>query len=119
MDGKPLPNVSVTFQPIAPAEAKTKETGGGSFGKTDAEGNFTLELVASGDAGAVVGKHRVSIVTPEPEAAQADDANTFQDPIPARYNTDSTLTFEVPADGTEEANFSLTSEKDELDRPEQ
>jgi hypothetical protein len=113
MDDKPLANVSVTFQPQG---GEKLNTGGGSFGKTDEEGRFALEFVASGDSGAVVGEHRVSISTPEPEEAQQDDAFEFVDPIPARYNRSSTLTFEVPADGTTEANFALTSEKDELDK---
>ncbi len=113
MDGKPLANVSVTFQPITTA---IKETGGGSFGKTDSEGRFELEFVTTGKSGAVVGEHRVSIVTPEPEEAKTNDAFKFNDPIPARYNRSSTLSFEVPADGTTEANFPLTSKKDALDK---
>ncbi len=112
MDGKPLANVSVTFQPAV----ESKNTGGGSFGKTDADGRYTLEFVASGDSGAVVGQHRVSISTPPPPEAQTDDAFLFTDPIPARYNSASTLTVEVFADGTEKADFALTSKKDELDK---
>lgn len=112
MDGKPLAGVTVTFQPITVA---TKNPGAGSFGKTDEQGQFTLELITTGEAGAVVGKHRVSITTPEPEGDEESDLNVFVDPIPARYNADSTLTLEVSSDGTDEADFKLTSEKDDLD----
>jgi len=115
MDGEPLANVSVTFQPIVET-GQVEDTGGGSFGKTDEEGNYSLEFVATGETGAVVGKHRVSISTPQPEEAQQDDAFEFEDPIPARYNTHTELTFEVPPDGTEEADFALTSDRDELDK---
>ncbi len=113
MDGKPLANVSINFQPEGTDQ---KLTGSGSYGKTDEEGRYTLAVTTTGDPGAVVGRHSVSITTPEPEEAEADDAFVFHDPIPARYNYATTLSFEVPADGSEEADFKLTSEKDKLDR---
>jgi hypothetical protein len=114
MDGKPLAGVTVSYQPIAQGG---KDPGAGSFGKTNEQGEFTLELINTGKAGAAVGKHRVSLTTPAPEDGGDSDVNDFVDPIPARYSSRTTLTAEVTADGTEKAEFKLTSEKDELDDP--
>jgi hypothetical protein len=105
LNGNPLPNVSVTFQPAGTDQI---DAGSGSFGKTDQDGRFTLELVTTGSPGAVVGSHRVTIATPQPEGSEQDDSNQWKDPIPAKYNTATTLTFEVPAEGTDKADFPLT-----------
>ena len=112
MDGEPLANVTVTFQPITKG---TENPGPGSFGKTDEQGQFTLELTTTGKSGAVVGKHQISITTPEPEGGEDSDVSDFVDPIPARYNARSTLKRDVSSDGTDEADFKLTSGKDGLE----
>src|SRR5690349_14532088 len=52
MDGKPLPNVGVTFLP-------TKK-GPAAFGNTNENGEFTLTTVRKGD-GAPVGRHKVTV----------------------------------------------------------
>ena len=48
-------------QPIA---TNSPNPGPGSFGRTDAEGRFELELVKPAIRGAIIGEHRVMIVTP-------------------------------------------------------
>ncbi len=106
MDGKPLAGVTVTYQPIAQDK---KNPGAGSFGKTNEQGEFTLELITTGEAGAAVGSHQVSITTPAPEDSGDSDVNDFADPIPARYNSQTTLTAEVKEGGTDKADFKLTS----------
>lgn len=55
MNGKPLGNVKVDFQPDPDQGTK----GLGSSGTTDAEGNFTLTYSAEGKPGAIPGFHRV------------------------------------------------------------
>jgi hypothetical protein len=63
--------------------------------------------------GAQVGKHRVSINV----ASQAASSDLRPPPggwpaalkVPARYNSDTQLTFDVPAGGTTVANFDLTA----------
>src|SRR5262245_53888484 len=111
LNGKPLANATVSFQPIA--TKGTMEAGVGSLGKTDAEGKFTLKL-PTGENGAVVGKHRVSISVLNPQIGEADQRPPrggwpLADKLPSRYNSETKLTFDVPAGGTEKADFDLTS----------
>src|SRR3954463_11185729 len=58
LDGSPLANASITTQPIA---TNSRNPGPGSFGRTDAEGRFDLELVQPAVRGAIIGEHRVRI----------------------------------------------------------
>lgn len=109
MDGAPLPGVQVTVEPIA--EGSTANPGTGSFGKTDDDGRYELRLMTSDETGAVVGKHKVRIVTPEPEEYAQNDITEFVDPIPSKYNSDTTLTLDVPAEGTDKADFALTKKR--------
>ena len=107
LNGQPLANVHVSFQPIA--AGKDHNPGGGSYGITDADGRFTLRLVETDVAGAVAGKHRVE-VTPRNTDDDADRRGKGAPTgVPARYNRNSELTFEVPAGGTDKADFVLTA----------
>jgi hypothetical protein len=75
LDGKPLPNASVNFQPL-----DSKQSGQGSVGKTDADGRYSLRVVVDNKAGAVVGKHRVSISSvaeDDPEPAHVRGASRW------------------------------------------
>jgi len=105
MNKKPLPNAAMTFQPI----------GGGmaSVGVTDENGHYELEFLTGEGKGAVVAKHRVIIRTHKRanvEDTSSDRADpSARDPIPRRYNDDSQLTIEVPSEGTDAADFDLTS----------
>ncbi len=103
LDGNPLPHVIVTFSP----------NGGGvaSSGVTNEQGVYLLACQLG--QGAVVGKHRVSIqsqnlaasaesVAPDedapnyrPDPYASARAPAFVEKIPARYNTDSQLVYEV------------------------
>jgi hypothetical protein len=119
LDGQPLANAIVTFQPMANSKGET--AGVGSFGKTDAQGKFTLEaMTPSPQSGAAVGRHRVRIGTAggaplntesdsaAPSKSKGERPRIPSDRIPSRYNTESTLTFDVPAGGTREAYFKLS-----------
>lgn len=73
LNGKPLTGATITTQPIA----STSETpGSGSFGTTNEQGQFDLELVTPKRPGAVVGEHRVMITPP---AEQIDTKSTIGD----------------------------------------
>ncbi|MHB8901481.1 MAG: carboxypeptidase-like regulatory domain-containing protein [Thermoguttaceae bacterium] len=102
MDGKPLENALVTFTPAA--------GGRGSTGTTDASGKYELAFIDG--KGALVGGHKVTVTSlpkavaavevssDSPEYANqgssADyDSAAVNETIPAKYNTQSTLTFEV------------------------
>ena len=110
IDGKPAPNVTVTFVPEAGGRAST--------GVTDSEGKY--ELLYSVDKGALIGKHKVALQTNREAQGEAgvdedmesdsddyeklasgetnmykqDEAN-WKEPIPAKYNTETTLSVEV------------------------
>lgn len=105
MNGKPLANASLTFQPIGGGMAST--------GLTDANGRYALTFLYSEDEGAMVATHHVIIRTSKKsntEDTSNDRADpSARDPIPRRYNDATELTMEVPADGTDSANFELKS----------
>jgi hypothetical protein len=110
LDGQPLAGAHVVFQPIA--AAKDMNPGSGSYGITDADGRYTLTVVDTGQSGAFIGKHRVEITIRSDE----DDDTDRRGRRPAakvvllpRYNRNSQLSFEVPAKGTKEADFPLTT----------
>lgn len=112
LNNQPLEGVRVDFQPIA----TTKEpVGPGSTGITDEDGRYTLSSqLDTSQAGAVVGKHQVRIWAPEgsqdrdAEGGAKWKAKKGDRPlIPGRYHVNSELTFDVPADGTDKADFAL------------
>lgn len=96
MDGQPLANVTVTFEPAQ---------GRPSVGKTDESGKYELGYL-NDIKGAVIGSHTVSISTPQEAPTPA--GQTYKDPIPAKYNSKTTLKEEVKA-GENTINFELTS----------
>ncbi len=111
MDDKPLAGASVVFQPVE--TAKGNATMGEAYGKTDASGRYSLRQVLNDSAGAGPGRYRVSISSgtapiPDPLSDAAPPPGTTE-PIPARYNAHSELTLEVPAGGTKQADFQLSS----------
>jgi hypothetical protein len=104
LDGQPLANARVNFQPMGGSTV----TGVGSYGKTDGEGKYTLRLIDDTAAGAIVGKHKVTIVL---EQADTDEHDRRKGPVknlPPKYNFDSELTFEVKP-GQNTADFPLSS----------
>jgi hypothetical protein len=112
LDGRPLPHALVTFQPVA--HDKNPNPGPGSTGRTDAEGRYTLRVVGRPESGALTGNHRVSIVAYEGEVpGTTDDANPAlpRQILPERYNATTELSIRVPANGTDAADFPLTSQE--------
>jgi hypothetical protein len=120
LDGKPMPNVSVTFIPAG------EQGGATSMGRTDASGNYEL-IYVDGKKGALIGKHKVSVTTvrddpaaaaqmssDSPEYAQqasgasGDYSKQWVDPIPAKYNSPTTLEHEVKS-GSNTINLELKS----------
>jgi len=77
MDGQPLRSVAVVFE---------SERGVLAFGKTDAQGHYTIFYVRS-DKGAGLGKNMVRIFTP----SMGPSRPSGKDSIPVIYNTESTL----------------------------
>ncbi len=111
LNGKPLANASVTFVPAATSD--NQNAGPTAQGLTNVQGKYELAVDPS-TTGAVVGQCRVYITTliGQPGADDRDAGGPvakMQELIPARYNMNTQLTFNVPAEGTESANFELKS----------
>jgi hypothetical protein len=110
LNGKPLAGATVTFQPIA--QKGSIEAGPGSSGKTNENGEFTL-TTATGQRGAQVSEHRVSIsvmnTKPEDDDRRRRGSPRLGETIPSRYSSDTELKFVVPSGGTKTADFALTS----------
>lgn len=106
LDGEPLAGGVINFQPIAVGGATNP--GPGSSSHLDEAGHFSLETI-QGAPGAVVGTHKVKIYSYSPESPATSDVDTgpSQERVPERYNYRSTLTFDVPAAGNDQANFDL------------
>lgn len=116
MDGQPLSGVIVTFTPV--------DGGVSSSGLTDQAGVYQLSCPLG--SGALVGKHRVYVRSQPPGSAMSgevpseDDptykpdpyasvaAKSFEEKIPARYNTKSELVREVKP-GKNVIDLELTS----------
>ncbi|HVK18990.1 MAG TPA: hypothetical protein VM533_18815 [Fimbriiglobus sp.] len=104
LNGKPLANTSVTFAPVA--AAGNLEPGPSSAATTDSAGRYTLELIGKNGQGAVVGKHKVRISIREDADISNDNPVKVQQ-LPMKYNAQTTLEFDVPAGGTDKADFDL------------
>ena len=126
MDGEPVPSVAVIFTPVG--SPSTPNPGPYSTAITDEQGNFTLRTRRD-DVGAVPGPHRVGIEYSDQEKMsdlkfnlrQADDESkpaiqkkikelrtSFKSRIKVPANV--IYKFEVPKEGTSEANFELNPE---------
>jgi len=97
LDGAPLANVNVITQPIA---KDSPNPGPGSFGRTDAEGRFDLELVKPAIRGAIIGEHRVMIMTVD--GAKPPGSKKW----PTSFS-DGSLRIQVPKEGTKELRVEL------------
>jgi hypothetical protein len=106
-NGKPLSGGSVSFQPIAPPGSNIAGKGSGAL--CDNQGRFQLTTI-DGKPGAVVGEHKVRIYGPKTKQIAASDDSSSGSPeiIPRRYNFDTELTFTVPAEGADKADFDLS-----------
>jgi hypothetical protein len=102
MDGKPLPNATVVFVPA---------NGRPSGATTDEDGNYVLNYT-EGRQGAIPGESTVRILTMR-DADRDENGQPIPgrpETVPARYNSDSTLTFNVEPEKDNVANFNLTSD---------
>jgi len=100
LDGSPLPNVSVSFQP---AEGRP------SSGVTDENGAYTLQYTAD-VSGAKIGEHTVTLT--EAEGGGYDDSGASvetESKLPAAAS-DGSIKFTVSADGENNFPIELKSE---------
>jgi hypothetical protein len=111
LNGKPVADVEVIFQPIA-GEA-VNSPGPAAFGVTDSEGKYKLKVVGEDKAGATIGKNQIRFSGRASAADFSEDGTKRGKPavsIPARYSVgDSKIEFDVPPKGTTTADFELKS----------
>lgn len=104
LDSKPLAGASVSFEPVL----SDKSTyGPGSHGITGSDGRFTLRVGTENIDGAMIGKHTVRISLGDAPKGDPGGAHLTKELLPARYNSGSQLTFDVPPNGTTNADFDL------------
>ena len=118
LDGKPYGKAVVSFQPIGTQD--NQNPGRGSSAYTDENGRFVL-ITDNDVEGAVVGKHRVRIMTKgndvigQAETGSPDGGTPTRkgvlDPIPPEWNALSQKEFDVPPEGTDQANFDIETRK--------
>ena len=105
LDKVPLADARVGFEPIRQGDGIN--AGPGSYGSTDAEGRYRL-ISLEGDEGAVVGPHRVWVRTYRAvEGPNGSIVTRTPERVPARYNSQTELTFTVRPEGTGGADFDL------------
>lgn len=96
VDGQPLADVAVTFQPASP-QARPE-------GASIRDGRFKLQ--------AVTGSYKVSISAPRPASEKPKPGSlgvVFVESLPASYNTATTLTADVAGGGANEFSYDLRS----------
>jgi hypothetical protein len=119
VNGQPYSKAVITFQPIGTPE--NPNPGRGSSANTDEQGRFKLVCDGTID-GAVVGKHRVRIMSRPGEVQQgvsesrggsSDDSRpaptVAKDPIPPEWYAGDGKEFDVPPGGTDQANFDIVT----------
>lgn len=114
MNGEPLPGATVLFRPRTTAADSEAKVAAESFGKTDEKGRYELAVVMTGATGAVVGPNDVIITLDVFEEILPTYDKSGKDlrgpnPIPAEYNSKTTLEFDVPPSGAEDADFPLVN----------
>lgn len=101
LNGQPLADVALNFSPVT-----GNDHAFAAYGKTDKDGRYTLRLVENNQPGATAGKNRVTLneSTGAPESDGGGPAVILKLPPKAR---DGTMSFDVPATGTDAADFTF------------
>lgn len=116
LDGEPLPDALVTFQPQAGDSGDGGAMVRPSMGRTDEQGKY--ELVYSRDKmGAVVGEHKVSISTYQ-DGGGGDYGEGTPEKVPTKYNIDTELTATVTSGQNTIDFLDLESEGEKYQGPE-
>jgi hypothetical protein len=108
LNGQPLANAIVSFEPIGSPDESMNNPALASSGKTNANGEYTLQTT-KGANGAWVGKHRVKFSVVGPDTDERPSRSRQRITLPGRYTDGSKEEFEVLSGGTDKADFALTS----------
>jgi hypothetical protein len=103
VDGQPAKGVVVSFQPLG--DKSDENPGRGSSAYTDESGHYTL-IYDGEKPGALTGKHRIRI-SPQWVTNKEGGGPALNYPIPPEWHDMSKQEYEVPANGTDQANFSI------------
>src|SRR4051794_19479466 len=109
LNGKPVADVEVLFQPVAET---VNAQGPAAFGITGPDGRYTVKAIGEDTPGATIGKNQVLFSGRASAADFSEDGKKRGKPavsIPARYSNESKMTFDVPPKGTTAADFELKS----------
>jgi hypothetical protein len=109
LNRKPVADVEVIFQPVTES---VNAPGPAAFGVTGPDGRYTAKVIGEDKPGATIGKNQVSFSGRAAADDFSEDGKKRGKPavsIPARYSTESKMTFDVPAKGTTTADFELKS----------
>lgn len=98
LDGKPLPDATVEFQP---------EDGSPSYGLTDRRGRYELMYLPK-MPGAEVGQHTVRVTTYDWVTNEDGSKSELPELVPPRYNVKSQLRYEVKS-GTQTFDIEIES----------
>ncbi|NIL96301.1 MAG: hypothetical protein GTO62_03955 [Planctomycetales bacterium] len=105
VDGAPVAGARINFE--TKRQGAERRSGPGSYATTDEEGRYRLETLFGYD-GAVIGPHTVWITTLEVrELEDGTEEILVEERIPERYGDG--IPFTVPEEGTEQADFQLTT----------
>ena len=108
LNGQPTAGIAVSFEPIA--TEGNNVPGPAASGVTGADGRYTLKTVGGETSGATTGKNRVKFCAYINPADINEDGTLKTKPkvkVPARYWSDPKIEFDVPAKGTDKADFQL------------
>ena len=113
LNGEPLAGATILTQPVS-AKAENDRTGPGSFGKTDDQGHFSLELQTD-DAtpGAIPGQCVVMITEKGHSEDATSDVITREDlrsRVPREYR-DGGYTYTIPDGGTDAMDIEIETKK--------
>ncbi|MFY8058510.1 MAG: hypothetical protein ACOVRM_12260 [Planctomycetaceae bacterium] len=84
LNGQPVANVIVRFQPSGSGTTDQLEVGMSPFGTTDDQGNFTLRFSDDSESGAMIGDHTVTIDEVTPPEEENNDAGGIGKKKPSR-----------------------------------
>jgi len=102
-DGKPLASATVTLQ------RTDMPTSGGTYrGETDGEGRYVIKTADANNAGASPGSYHVFVTTVKVPPDANETTKLPQERVPPEWRDGSHI-LEVPAEGTTDANFAITS----------
>ena len=110
LDGDPVVGARVIFEPQR-TDKQALSAGPSSDGKTDDQGRYSLQTTAAGKRGAIAGPHSVVITTFQAELDRTRETSNVirKEEIPQRYRDVGGLTYVVPPEGSDAADFQLQS----------